>query len=82
MCKGHEKDHNLQNQLSRDHKGLESLREQLWSLQCLSSILSIEVALLGVFLGLLTVRVFLTLLLALVTMFLLLGCVIMHGHEG
>ena len=41
-----------------------------------------EVDLLGVFVGLLTVRVFLTLLLALGTIFLLLGCVIMHGHEG
>ena len=82
MCQGHGKDHTLQNQLSRDHKGLESLREQLWSLQCLSSILSIEVALLGVFLGLLTVRVFQTLLLALGTIFFLLGCVITHGHEG
>ena len=40
------------------------------------------VALLGVSVRLLTVRVFLTHLLALGTIFLLLGCVIIHGYEG
>lgn len=41
-----------------NHKGLKSLTEQLWSLQGLSPILSMHIvaALLGVFVGLLTVR--------------------------